>query len=184
MSGCLLHPPPTRDSIPAMQQIRAAVTLRQGTMEVVDVEAPPAPGLGEVLIAPDAVGLCGSDFHYFTGDIGTIDDPSSLYPRIQGHEIAATIVEVGEECPPHLAPGMRVAVWPVNGCGALLPVQPRPRQRLRRASASRASTRTARCSSDSFSPRRRSLRSAIRIPRWRLSSSPSRSPCARWSGDG
>ena len=90
-------------------------------MEVVDVDEPSSPGVGEVLIAPDAVGLCGSDFHYFTGDIGTIDDPSSLYPRIQGHEIAATIVEVGEACPPHLSPGMRVAVWPVNGCGACYP---------------------------------------------------------------
>ena len=61
-------------------------------------------------MAPEAVGLCGSDFHYFLGDIGTIDDPSVLYPRIQGHEAAATIVE--RRAPTarrSLAPGMRVA---------------------------------------------------------------------------
>jgi threonine dehydrogenase-like Zn-dependent dehydrogenase len=90
-------------------------------MEVVDVATPEAPGPGEVMLAPEAVGLCGSDFHYFLGDIGTIDDPSSLYPRIQGHEVAATIVEVGSDCPPHLAPGMRVAIWPVTACGHCYP---------------------------------------------------------------
>ena len=74
-------------------------------MEVVDVETPEAPGPGEVLLAPEAVGLCGSDFHYFLGDIGTIDDPASLYPRIQGHEAAAVIVELGADPPSHLAPG-------------------------------------------------------------------------------
>ena len=86
-------------------------------MKVVGVEAPGAPGPGEVLVAPEAVGLCGSDFHYFLGDIGTIDDPSTLYPRIQGHEAAGTILDVGPDCPPSLAAGTRVAVWPVASCG-------------------------------------------------------------------
>ncbi len=85
-------------------------------MEVADVGEPGGPGPGQVLVAPEAVGLCGSDFHYFLGDIGTIDDPSSLYPRIQGHEAAGTIVEVGADCP-GLATGMRVALWPVSSCG-------------------------------------------------------------------
>ena len=97
--------------------MRAAVTRDRGLMEVVAVPEPGAPGPGEVLVRPEAVGLCGSDFHYFTGDIGTIDDPSSLYPRIQGHEAAATILEVGEGCPAELAPGTRVALWPVSACG-------------------------------------------------------------------
>ena len=51
-------------------------------MEVVDVSEPAAPGPGEVFVQPTAVGLCGSDFYYFLGDIGTIDDPLTLYPRI------------------------------------------------------------------------------------------------------
>jgi len=90
-------------------------------MEVVDARVPDAPGPGEVLLAPEAVGLCGSDFHYFLGDIGTIDDPASLYPRIQGHEASAVIVELGADSPSHLAAGMRVAVWPVNSCGRCYP---------------------------------------------------------------
>ena len=90
-------------------------------MEVVDVVEPRAPGPAEVLVRPTAVGLCGSDFHYFLGDLGTIDDPSSLYPRIQGHEAAATIVEVGADCPAHLTSGLPVALWPVSSCGRCYP---------------------------------------------------------------
>ncbi len=86
-------------------------------MEVVGVEEPGAAGPGQVLVAPEAVGLCGSDFHYFLGDIGTIEDPATLYPRIQGHEAAATILEVGADCPSGLVAGERVALWPVVSCG-------------------------------------------------------------------
>ena len=86
-------------------------------MEVGAVDEPGAPGPGQVLVAPEAVGLCGSDFHYFLGDIGTIDDPSTLYPRIQGHEAAATVLELGPDCPDTLAVGQRVALWPVSACG-------------------------------------------------------------------
>lgn len=97
--------------------MRAAVTRSRGVMEVMPVPEPGAPGPGVVLVQPQAVGLCGSDFHYFLGDLGTIDDPSSLYPRIQGHEAGGTILDVGEGCPPSLVPGLRVALWPVSGCG-------------------------------------------------------------------
>jgi threonine dehydrogenase-like Zn-dependent dehydrogenase len=86
-------------------------------MELAGVEEPGAPGPGEVLVGPEAVGLCGSDFHYFLGDIGTIEDPSTLYPRIQGHEAAGTILALGADCPPQLAVGERVALWPVSACG-------------------------------------------------------------------
>ena len=63
------------------------------------------------------MGLCGSDFHYFLGDIGTIEDPSTLYPRIQGHEAAGTILALGPGCPDRLSVGQRVALWPVSACG-------------------------------------------------------------------
>ncbi len=86
-------------------------------MEVVGVDEPGAPGPGQVLVAPEAVGLCGSDFHYFLGDIGTIDDPSTLYPRVQGHEAAGTVLAVGPDCAPDIAAGTRVALWPVTSCG-------------------------------------------------------------------
>ena len=89
-------------------------------MRVVDVPDPGEPGRGEVVVRPEAVGLCGSDFHYFLGDIGAVPD-SQLYPRIQGHEAAGIVEVVGPDCPPHLRAGERVAIWPVTSCGRCYP---------------------------------------------------------------
>jgi L-gulonate 5-dehydrogenase len=90
-------------------------------MEVVDLPEPGEPGAGEVVVRPEAVGICGSDFHYYLGDIGTIEDPSVLYPRILGHEVSAVIETVGPECPASLRAGERVALWPVSACGRCYP---------------------------------------------------------------
>ncbi len=86
-------------------------------MEVADVREPDAAGVGELLVRPETVGLCGSDFHYFHGDIGLTDNPDDLYPRIQGHEFSALVESVGPDCPPGFTTGQRVAVWPVTACG-------------------------------------------------------------------
>lgn len=98
----------------------AAVTQGRGTMRVVDLPEPDEPGEGEVIVRPEAVGLCGSDFHYFLGDLGAVPE-SRLYPRIQGHEAAGTIDEVGPGCPAELRAGQRVAIWPVLPCGDCYP---------------------------------------------------------------
>jgi threonine dehydrogenase-like Zn-dependent dehydrogenase len=85
-------------------------------MKVVDVPEPEEPRAGEVVLRPEAVGLCGSDFHYFLGDIGTMKDPSVLYPRIMGHEFSAIVEAVGPESPTDVRSGERVAVWPLTAC--------------------------------------------------------------------
>jgi threonine dehydrogenase-like Zn-dependent dehydrogenase len=89
-------------------------------MRVVDAPDPGAPRSGEVIVRPEAVGLCGSDFHYFLGDIGAVPD-SQLYPRIQGHEAAGIVEVVGPDCPPHVKAGERVAIWPLASCGHCYP---------------------------------------------------------------
>lgn len=86
-------------------------------MVVVDVPEPGGAAPGELLVRPETVGLCGSDFHYFHGDIGLTDDPAELYPRIQGHEFSAIVEDVGAGSAAHFAEGQRVAVWPVLACG-------------------------------------------------------------------
>ena len=86
-------------------------------MDVVDVAEPAGAATGGLLVRPEAVGLCGSDFHYFRGDIGLTENPDDLYPRIQGHEFSAIVEEVGPDCPPGFAAGQRVAVWPLTACG-------------------------------------------------------------------
>ena len=100
--------------------MRAAVTSARATMTLVDVPEPGTPGPGEVLVRPEAIGLCGSDFHYFLGDLGAVD-ASRLYPRVQGHEAAGVLEEVGPDCPDGLRAGERVAIWPLISCGRCYP---------------------------------------------------------------
>lgn len=70
---------------------------------------------------PEAVGICGSDIHLFTGDLGALSGARHFYPRIQGHELCAVVGAVGTGCPPGLAAGDRVAVWPLLPCGGCYP---------------------------------------------------------------
>jgi L-gulonate 5-dehydrogenase len=100
--------------------MKAAVTEARGTMRIADVPDPGAPGSGEVLVRPEAVGLCGSDFHYFLGHLGDAVG-TDLYPRIQGHEFAGVLDAVGPDCPDGLRSGERVAVWPLTACGRCYP---------------------------------------------------------------
>jgi threonine dehydrogenase-like Zn-dependent dehydrogenase len=100
--------------------MRAAVTTARGVMELADVSDPGVPGSGEVVVRPEAVGLCGSDFHYFLGHIGSVAD-SELYPRVQGHEAAGIVEELGPDPPAHLRAGQRVAIWPLVSCGRCYP---------------------------------------------------------------
>ena len=86
-------------------------------MQVVDVPEPGPAAPGWVVVRPETIGICGSDFHYFHGDLGSVSD-EELYPRVQGHEFSAIIEDVGPGCPPSLAAGQRVAVWPVIACGS------------------------------------------------------------------
>jgi len=74
----------------------------------------PKPGRGEVLIRVRAVGVCGSDVHYYwSGGIGI---HKVEYPMILGHEGVGEIVEVGEGVT-SLQVGQRVAIEPGKACG-------------------------------------------------------------------
>lgn len=88
-------------------------------MEVLDIPEPPAPGPGEVIVAPDAVGICGSDFHFFTGELQIFE--GSPYPRIQGHEFTGTIEQLGPETSGRVSEGDRVSILPISGCGECYP---------------------------------------------------------------
>jgi L-gulonate 5-dehydrogenase len=100
--------------------VRAAVTQDVGVMAVVERPEPGAPAPGQVLLAPDAVGICGSDYHYFAGELSAAAG-GGTFPRVQGHEVGATIAALGPDCRPELATGQRVAVWPLRACGRCYP---------------------------------------------------------------
>jgi threonine dehydrogenase-like Zn-dependent dehydrogenase len=100
--------------------VRAAVTDGVGSMTVVDRAEPPDPGPGEVMIHPEAIGICGSDYHFFAGELSE-EAGGSQFPRVLGHEVGGTIIAVGPGCRPELRAGRRVAVWPLRACGHCYP---------------------------------------------------------------
>jgi L-gulonate 5-dehydrogenase len=89
-------------------------------MAVVDRAEPGAPGSGQILVRPDAVGICGSDYHYFAGELSPAAG-GGTFPRVQGHEVGATIAAVGPDCGTELRAGERVALWPLRHCGRCYP---------------------------------------------------------------
>jgi threonine dehydrogenase-like Zn-dependent dehydrogenase len=88
-------------------------------MEILDMPEPQPPGPGEVIVHPDAVGICGSDFHFFAGELQIFDE--SPYPRIQGHEFTGTIEQLGARTNDRLSEGDRVAIMPISSCGRCYP---------------------------------------------------------------
>jgi threonine dehydrogenase-like Zn-dependent dehydrogenase len=89
-------------------------------MVVLDRPEPSDPGPGEVMIHPEAIGICGSDYHFFAGELSA-EAGGSEFPRVLGHEVGGTIVAVGPDCRPELVAGQRVAVWPLQACGHCYP---------------------------------------------------------------
>ncbi|RYE59038.1 MAG: sorbitol dehydrogenase, partial [Hyphomicrobiales bacterium] len=90
--------------------MQALTILRPG--EATLTEKPvPTPGPGEVAIDLAFVGYCGSDLTSYRGL-----NPLVSYPRVPGHEISGTIVELGAGVE-HLAPGTAVTVLPYFNCG-------------------------------------------------------------------
>jgi L-idonate 5-dehydrogenase len=76
-----------------------------------------APGPGQVEVAIEAGGICGSDLHYFNhGGFGAV---RIREPMILGHEIAGTIRATGAGVS-RLAVGDRVAISPSRPCNACL----------------------------------------------------------------
>src|SRR5262245_3684007 len=91
--------------------MRAALTTGASVMEVVDRPEPASPGPGEVVVRPQTVGICGSDFHIFLGELGP-----RYFPRVQGHEVSAVVDGVGPGCE-GVEAGDRVAIWSIVPCG-------------------------------------------------------------------
>lgn len=71
----------------------------------------PSPSTGEVLLQVNRVGYCGSDLGAFKGL-----NPLVTYPRVPGHEIGATILELGAGVT-EWSVGQEVLVIPYSSCG-------------------------------------------------------------------
>jgi L-iditol 2-dehydrogenase len=74
----------------------------------------PEPGPHDVLVEIAAVGVCGSDVHYY--EEGRIADRVVRAPHVLGHESAGRVVATGDLVTKHAA-GDRVALEPGLPCG-------------------------------------------------------------------
>ena len=83
-------------------------------MEMRDVPTPQVADDRGVLIRMGAVGVCGSDVHYYLR--GKIGSQVVTYPFPVGHECAGTVEAVGAGVS-RVRPGDRVAVDPAMPCG-------------------------------------------------------------------
>ncbi|MBI2000734.1 MAG: NAD(P)-dependent alcohol dehydrogenase [candidate division NC10 bacterium] len=95
-----------------MGTMKAAVLQRPGEIRVEQMRIP-EPGPGEVLVRVRAVGVCGSDVHYYKE--GRIGRYVVEKPLILGHESAGEVVALGSGVS-HISVGGRVAVEPGVPC--------------------------------------------------------------------
>ncbi|PYG88167.1 L-iditol 2-dehydrogenase [Ruminiclostridium sufflavum DSM 19573] len=92
---------------------RAIVMTEIGHFEEKDVPMPKVKS-GDVLVKIEYVGICGSDVHFF--ESGHCGASTCTVPFILGHEVAGTVIEVGENVTTHKV-GDRVALEPGQTCG-------------------------------------------------------------------
>ncbi|MEU9185495.1 alcohol dehydrogenase catalytic domain-containing protein [Streptomyces sp. NPDC048484] len=78
------------------------------TLETAVVD-PPAPGPGEVELAPAYVGICGTDLHIFHGDM----DARVAAPVVLGHEMSGRVTRLGPGVK-GWRPGDAVTVMPLR----------------------------------------------------------------------
>ena len=90
--------------------MRAVIMDSQGSVGVATRPNPALPGARGAVIAVEATGICGSDLHFYDGDLPSVDELSI------GHEAVGVVVEVGDAvgC---FAEGDRVVVSCITGCG-------------------------------------------------------------------
>jgi 2-desacetyl-2-hydroxyethyl bacteriochlorophyllide A dehydrogenase len=90
--------------------VRHVVIEGAGAVLVVDAADPEPPGPDGAVVAVEASAICGSDLHFYDGDIPL------LAPMPIGHEFIGTVVEVGADVRA-VKPGDRVLAAAVTGCG-------------------------------------------------------------------
>jgi 2-desacetyl-2-hydroxyethyl bacteriochlorophyllide A dehydrogenase len=91
--------------------VKAIVLEGPGKAVLTEVAEKRDAGADEILLQVRRIGLCGSDLNSYRGR-----NPLVTFPRIPGHEIAATVVEPNPKFP-QWQPGMNVTLSPYTHCG-------------------------------------------------------------------
>jgi len=92
--------------------MKAAVLYGKKSVRIEEREVP-KPGVNEVLIRIKAVGLCGSDVHFY--EFGRIGDFVVTRPIILGHECSGVVAETGKNVK-NFIEGDRVVIEPGFPC--------------------------------------------------------------------
>ncbi|MFK0239829.1 NAD(P)-dependent alcohol dehydrogenase [Microbacterium sp. NPDC090281] len=92
--------------------MRASVLVRAGELTV-ETRPVPTPSADQVIVRVNAVGICGSDVHYFHE--GRIGDFVVAEPLVLGHEAGGVIVAVGADVDDSRL-GERVSIEPQRPC--------------------------------------------------------------------
>lgn len=92
--------------------MKAAVLVDKRKFQVMDIPQPTPEHDGDVLLKVEAVGVCGSDLHYYLN--GKIGSQKVNFPFIIGHECAGTVIDYKGQC--SLKKGQVVAIDPAISC--------------------------------------------------------------------
>ncbi len=90
--------------------MRQVVIAGTHQVRVDDADDPVLPGADGAVVVVEATSICGSDLHFYDGDI-PVGDGIAV-----GHEFVGTVAEVGPEVR-RFRPGDRVLTASVAGCG-------------------------------------------------------------------
>jgi threonine dehydrogenase-like Zn-dependent dehydrogenase len=91
--------------------MKAVVVREPGNATLADIPEPSSDS-GEALLQVRMIGLCGTDLSTFRGK-----NPLATFPRVLGHEVAATILHAGDAQPTGLCEGTAVTLAPYTASG-------------------------------------------------------------------
>ena len=94
--------------------MRSIQLVAPRTLEAREIPQAPDPGPGEVTVRLRAVGICGSDMHWYLE--GGIGENRAAYPQILGHEPGGEIVALGKGVE-QFRIGQKIALEPAIHCG-------------------------------------------------------------------
>jgi L-iditol 2-dehydrogenase len=94
--------------------MKALALMGPRALEVIALPDAREPGPGEALVRVTAVGVCGTDLHYYRGETGGTDPLEPGF--VMGHEFAGVVEAVGAGVT-RVRAGDRVAVDPAIACG-------------------------------------------------------------------
>ena len=91
--------------------MKAVAVQEPGKATLIDIPEPSVKS-PEALLQIRMIGLCGTDLNTFRGK-----NPLVTFPRVLGHEVAATILHAGSTLSDDLHEGTAVTLAPYTACG-------------------------------------------------------------------